>query len=607
MKRFLYPLFFLSVYLFLVSCFSISQASSSNEFQIRQTSFYKLDNRGGAKVTANISLVNNFANIYPQEFMLSLPDSAINISAYDQGGNIIEEKKHTLKKLTLRLKFNHAGVGKGEETAFTLIYYWPHFAQRHGQVWYLVLPSPQNIQDFKNYKTVILVPSNFHNLARSSITPAENILLDQERKIVFTKKEFQKGVIALSFADFQAFNFVFRYKLGNISGHQEEQRIPLPPVTNYQNVFFTSISPLPFKITMDENDNLLAHYIVNPGENKDIIAQGQVLLFASPERKAFYNHIPNNTLFLRATKFWPADNTLVVQKAQQLKTPRAIYNFVVKHLSYNLSSYNVGQRRGGVDALLHPDHAVCTEFTDLFITLARAAGIPAREVEGYAYTNNPKIRPGGQQILHAWPEYWDKTRKLWVDVDPTWGNTTGGIDYFSHFDLNHFALVIHGSNDQSPAPPGSYASGKSWDIHFAKNINIQEQQPAFSLQIKKISLSHNLMLNLVFSLQNKSLINIHPSPYRLLLDTKLLKKGELTYLPLLSTTDIPIHISPLLLPFRHDFVFKITINGQPLIAKAPLNRGFYLSALSKFRFCIIGILSSFICLAIVFYQVKRLQ
>jgi transglutaminase-like putative cysteine protease len=64
----------------------------------------------------------------------------------------------------------------------------------------------------------------------------------------------------------------------------------------------------------------------------------------------------------------------------ELKTPENIYKFVTNNLSYNY--YRVKpdvERLGAKDALANPDEAICTEFTDLFITLARSAGIPARE------------------------------------------------------------------------------------------------------------------------------------------------------------------------------------------------------------------------------------
>jgi hypothetical protein len=56
----------------------------------------------------------------------------------------------------------------------------------------------------------------------------------------------------------------------------------------------------------------------------------------------------------------------------------------------------------------------CTEHTLLFVSLARAVGIPAREVGGVASA-------GAESKLfgwHAWPEYHDG--KQWVSTDPTW-------------------------------------------------------------------------------------------------------------------------------------------------------------------------------------------
>jgi hypothetical protein len=57
----------------------------------------------------------------------------------------------------------------------------------------------------------------------------------------------------------------------------------------------------------------------------------------------------------------------------------------------------------------------CTEHTLLFVALARAAGLPAREVGGVAYV-------GGDELAfswHAWAEIHDGAQ--WVAVDPTWG------------------------------------------------------------------------------------------------------------------------------------------------------------------------------------------
>ena len=57
----------------------------------------------------------------------------------------------------------------------------------------------------------------------------------------------------------------------------------------------------------------------------------------------------------------------------------------------------------------------CTEHTLLFTTLARAAGIPAREVGGLVYAGGDKPSFG----WHAWAEIHDGSQ--WVTIDPTFG------------------------------------------------------------------------------------------------------------------------------------------------------------------------------------------
>jgi hypothetical protein len=99
-------------------------------------------------------------------------------------------------------------------------------------------------------------------------------------------------------------------------------------------------------------------------------------------------------------------------------------------------------------------------YTDLFIAMSRAAGIPARELNGYAYTADNVLRPisiefRGTDVLHSWPEFYDPYFG-WVAIDPTWGSTTNGLDYFSKLDTNHFVFAIKGLSSESPLPAGAY-------------------------------------------------------------------------------------------------------------------------------------------------------
>jgi hypothetical protein len=75
----------------------------------------------------------------------------------------------------------------------------------------------------------------------------------------------------------------------------------------------------------------------------------------------------------------------------------------------------------------------CTEHALLFVALARAAGIPAREVSGVVYMGD-EIRRFG---WHAWAEV--DLGGRWVQVDPSWGEHIANA--------THLALGVGESSD----------------------------------------------------------------------------------------------------------------------------------------------------------------
>jgi len=74
-----------------------------------------------------------------------------------------------------------------------------------------------------------------------------------------------------------------------------------------------------------------------------------------------------------------------------------------------------GQSRDRASEVLHSGKGDCTEHALLFVALARAAGIPAREAYGLVYANYGE---GGAGLYwHAWAEV--KVGDEWIAVDPT--------------------------------------------------------------------------------------------------------------------------------------------------------------------------------------------
>jgi hypothetical protein len=101
---------------------------------------------------------------------------------------------------------------------------------------------------------------------------------------------------------------------------------------------------------------------------------------------------------------------IVGEEKDQLKMTKLLETWVYKKLKKSYSD-------NADTALEVLDHKAgdCTEHSLLYVALARAAGIPAREVGGVAYVRANKRPLFG---WHAWAEVHDGHQ--WVSVDPTW-------------------------------------------------------------------------------------------------------------------------------------------------------------------------------------------
>ncbi|MFT5685236.1 MAG: hypothetical protein ACI8RZ_006185 [Myxococcota bacterium] len=82
-------------------------------------------------------------------------------------------------------------------------------------------------------------------------------------------------------------------------------------------------------------------------------------------------------------------------------------------------------------SVLRSGQGDCNEHTALFVSLARATGIPTRIAAGVVYSE--RIGPRGAFYYHAWPEVKLEGPTDWVPVDPTFGQVPA--------DATHVKLV----------------------------------------------------------------------------------------------------------------------------------------------------------------------
>lgn len=554
MKRWL-TIFTFTIFFFLLKTWALAA-----EFQFDYDLNYDISSSGNTHVTQNITLTNNVTNFYASNYTLTIFSERIeDIAARDPLGKITPVVTKADGQTQVLVPFNIKSVGLGNKFTFTLSYNSLDIATKKGQIWEVIIPGIEKNADIGSYTVQINVPPSFGTPSYISPQPGT----DGKWNLA----ELQGGGIAITYGSVQHYSFNLIYHLENPDSKQRIMEITLPPDTPYQKVVLNRLSVLPGQVRLDRDGNWLAQYQLAAGETKKIIADGSVLIYAQP--RANFKQVltsEDKKIYTSEQAFW--DQTPEIKNLGiSLATPKNIYDYVVKNLTYDYGRIEPGIKRlGALTALNNPQNAVCMEFSDLYIALARAAGIPAREVHGYAYTTNSKLQPLSliSDVLHAWVEYYDPARQIWVPIDPTWGNTTRGIDYFTNLDLNHIALAILGEKSDYPFPAGSFkgnTDGKNVYVDFAQG---QPESPDPTFQVSLISASPQLAgstLSGVLRIKNTGQVLYQPHELHILSKYPVDYNNEaLPGIPPFGSIDIPFTSQT-----------KFTISGETLSLAATVD------------------------------------
>ena len=432
---------------------------------------YAISPTGITIVTQKVTLTNNLSARYPKEYSVTIDSSSIrNVIAYDDGGVIRATITANDDKTTVLLRFNKPKPGKGKTHTFSLRYENGDIARKNGGIWEINIPGVTDSPDINSYMVTAQIPDSFGPNAYLSPKPANG---NQ-----WTKEQMMHGGISAAYGTKQTFSVDLSYYLENIFDSEKTFDIPIPPDTSYQKSSIISLNPKPSTVQTDSDGNRLARYVLSPHTSIKVKALLSVEVSVNPKMNDSSTKPIDISEYLKEQLFWEITDPSITSLAKQYTTPRAIYDYLVETFSYNYDRVNLeAKRKGAKLAIENPSDSICMEFTDAFIAIARAAGIPAREAVGYAYTTNSRLRPLSQTIdvLHTWPEYFDSETNQWIAIDPTWAQTTNGQNYFDKLDFNHITFVYHGLSSDTPYPPGYYKekANKTKDIL----VTIQKNTP----------------------------------------------------------------------------------------------------------------------------------
>jgi len=182
---------------------------------------------------------------------------------------------------------------------------------------------------------------------------------------------------------------------------------------------------------------------LNTGESRTItITQVVKVDYVDPEvtSSMVQDNIPANLLQYTqpVANLWESNDSTIAAKALTLienasnlyDQAKQIFDFVKGYITY--TPYSVDH-----SALWAYNNHIgdCSEFTHLFIALARAAGIPANFVNGYGYTS--EYGSNFEQMGHAFA-YMYLPNVSWVPIDTLWHRPEGE---FCKLSYDHLVLT----------------------------------------------------------------------------------------------------------------------------------------------------------------------
>jgi transglutaminase-like putative cysteine protease len=448
-----------------------------DEFKTEYDVLYDIQPNGEAVVTQDITITNLKDDVIATNYSLTIKQMQLyDIEVRDQQGIMEIEESIDGDTVTIRAKFNENIIGKDRENKFTVKYKTKDIATKIGGIYNIKIPAVSDLDIVREYDVRLLVPTSFG--PNIFITPDPDKYDEEKNKFVYIykKADLENRGISGSFGKYQVLNYKLTYQLENQSSVSTLQEIALPPdIKQRQQVNHYSLNPEPQKVHQDKDGNLLARYILKPRERMDVVLIGSARIMGekiNPELGGPFSRLPSYLVedYTKEEKYWQVDNPIVQEIKNKLfdkelnvsMNALQIYNYLVDDFAYDFEAIKKDslERYGAVKALNKEEPSACMEFTDMFIALARAMGIPARELNGYAVNvfqneNLPlSIRLKSGDLLHSWPEYYDPNYG-WVALDPTWGNTSK-LDFFTKLDNSHFAFVIKGLSSEYPLPAGLY-------------------------------------------------------------------------------------------------------------------------------------------------------
>lgn len=271
--------------------------------------------------------------------------------------------------------------------------------------------------------------------------------------------------------------------------------VALPQNTTFQKSYVVSINPKPLRFVVDEDGNTYAVVLVRaePGRKYWVNVSYVVVVYSYQiDESASKGDWPPLSFVRRYTVssgYWNVYNVTLIRLAREVAFAQTPLSTVKKLASWveqaNRGNYRVSFGRAGSDHAVtygYRGYAItgdCVEVADVFVTMARILGVPARTAFGILLTDSERmwlnfstIEAEGENILthwggHMWPQVYVEPYG-WIDVDMLDGMAPNvGVYSARHILFGVEETKYYGSSLSSSAIP-SYLTLEYVEYYFGR-------------------------------------------------------------------------------------------------------------------------------------------
>ncbi len=270
------------------------------------------------------------------------------------------------------------------------------------------------------------------------------------------------------------FDFTYQVRIASVPKEAGELEIwvPIAKSDQYQKILNYQInSPYPYQLLEDpEYGNKILHLSFDkpPAQpfnlqiRYEVQVHGEKRTYEELKKQEFSDETlkegqENFKLYLTSQSLLVINDRVrkiawevTKNKKNDLEKAKAIYDYVIDHMVYDKSGKGWGQ--GSTVYACEYGRGNCTDFHSLFISLARAIGIPARFKIG---AQVPDDKKEGTIGYHCWAEFF-LPKKGWIPVDTSeaWKHPELRDFYFGSHDPGKFFISLGRDISLKPAQKG---------------------------------------------------------------------------------------------------------------------------------------------------------